>query len=213
MDKYHVYRFLSDLGEVVYVGKTKQSLEKRMLAHFSNSGHLRRDQLDKVAKIEFLEFDSRAEMDIVELYYINKWKPIFNTQAKYDEDFLMVERHEDCWENFDFKIEEDTEKELPSRMRVEVVLTEVDADIIEYIELNNKPKSAQFKMAMRTQIQRKHDEQLDERIKRLLYDTMTSISAGTPGDYKQAWLQEKAEKERLAEELDALRESLRLLVP
>lgn len=217
MEKYYVYRFLNSLREVVYVGKTRQPLEDRIHRHFGSGGHLQKAQLATVTKVEFLELKSRVEMDIVELYYINLWRPIFNTQAKYEEEFSLDNREGDCWVEFEFTVKEETavetEKDFPSKMRVEVVLSEVDADIIEHLELSDKPKSAQFKIALRTQIQRKQDEQIDDRIKRLLYDTMSSISAGSPGDYKQAWLHEKAEKERLADELEALRDSLRQLVP
>lgn len=213
MDTYYVYRFLNAKGDVVYVGKTRQPLEKRILFHFGSSGHLRKEQISEVVRIEFLELISRIEMDIVELYYINKWKPIFNTQAKYDEEYLMESREGDCWEVFELNVEDEGDKELPSKLRVEVVLTEVDADIIEYLETNDIPRATQIKMSLRSQIQRKQDEQIDERIKRILYDALADVSRDTPSDYKQAWLREKAEKEQLADELEQLRESLRRLMP
>lgn len=220
MDKYYVYRFLNSLREVVYVGKTRQPLEKRIESHFGSGGHLQKSQIATVTKVEFLELSSRIEMDIVELYYINMWKPIFNTQAKYDEEFSMDAREGDYWEDFEFTVEEtrkEVVKTLPSKMRVEVVLTEVDADIIEYLEMRDIPKATQIKVSIREEIKRKlsanKDEELDDRIKRLLHDTMLSISNDVPGDYKQAWLHEKAEKERLAEELETLQESLRQLIP
>lgn len=213
MDKYYVYRFLNSESEVVYVGKTKQPLEKRILIHFGNSGHLRKDQISMVTRIEFLELGSRIEMDIVELYYINKWKPAFNTQSKYDDDdYFMENRDKDCWEVFNFEVGKE-ETELPSKLRVEVVLTEADTDIIEYLETNDMPRATQIKMSIRSQIQRKQDEQIDDRIKRLLYDAIADVSRDTPSDYKQAWLNEKAEKERLALELEQLKESLRQLMP
>lgn len=33
--------------------------------------------------------DRRAEMEIMELYYINKYKPKYNIANKYDEDLLL----------------------------------------------------------------------------------------------------------------------------
>lgn len=213
MENYYVYRFLSELGEVVYVGKTKQALEKRMRYHFGNSGHLRKEHISKVAKIEYLDLSSRIDMDIAELHYINKWKPLFNTQAKYDESVSLESRENDIWMCFEFNFETDQTIDIPPKLRVDVIFTEADSDVIEFLFSNDMPKATQIKTALRTQMQRKQDEQLDDRIKRLLYDTISSIGASSPGDYKQEWLHEKAEKERLADELEALRDSLRQLVP
>lgn len=212
MEKYYVYRFLDESKEVVYVGKTKQPIEKRMRIHFSNSGHLGKRQIAKVKCVEFIELENRTEMDIAELYYINKWKPLFNIQSKYDDDCLTYSR-DDTWEVFDLDIIREKEKEIPSRLRVEVVFTEVDADLVEYLEMNDMPRASQIKMALRAQIQRVEEEELDKRIERLLHGVISEISRNTPTDFKQAWLREMEEKERLAKELEELKGSLKQLIP
>ncbi len=58
------------------------------------------------------------------------------------------------------------------KMRVEVVLTEADIDIIEFIESNTTPRATQFKVAMRAYIQRQEEERFDVRVKRLLNEVM-----------------------------------------
>ena len=60
--KYYVYRFLNKDNVITYVGRTVD-LYKRFLQH----DHL----TDKVARIEYIECDSKAEMAWKEVYYIN----------------------------------------------------------------------------------------------------------------------------------------------
>lgn len=212
MENYFVYRFLNSDEDVVYVGKTRNSLEKRMSVHFGNSGHLSKEQLDTVATIEYLDFDSRVEMDIAELYYINKWKPPFNTQSKYDEEFSMEPRVDDQWKPFDFKIKEDDHKDTNSRVRVEIVLSGSDKDILDYLNENVEPRATQFKNAMRAYMKGKtvDGEEIEGRIRRVMTETLREVSSVDLG-FKRAFELERAEKERLAAELELLRSSLRRL--
>jgi len=172
MEKYHVYRFLSTDDKVVYVGKTKRSITTRIAQHFSKGGHLSDEQLASIVKIEFLELRSAVEMDIVELHYINKWKPAYNSNNKYEEDFLLEERDEDTWIPINFSGFNTPIKEIKDKLRVEIVLTEADADIIEFIEKNDMPRATLFKVAMRSYIQRQDEERFDERVKRLLNEVL-----------------------------------------
>lgn len=60
--KYYVYRFLNKQNTIVYVGRTG-NLYQRFLQH----EHL----TDDIARIEYIECDSEAEMAWKEIYYIN----------------------------------------------------------------------------------------------------------------------------------------------
>ena len=60
--KYYVYRFLNKQNIIVYVGRTG-NLYQRFLQH----EHL----TDDIARIEYIECDSEAEMVWKEIYYIN----------------------------------------------------------------------------------------------------------------------------------------------
>jgi len=84
-----LYRFLNTQGVIIYVGKT-QNIENRMKTHFSSEGHLPKSCYEDVAKIEYIELHNKVEMDILELYFINKWKPFFNKKDKMD-DVLYLE--------------------------------------------------------------------------------------------------------------------------
>lgn len=98
----YVYRFLDTENQIVYVGKTNQTLASRMRQHFSGSGHLKKERLAKVTKIEFVTFATKVEMNIAELYLINLWKPEFNTKDKYDEKvtFQPFDVNELDWSEF-----------------------------------------------------------------------------------------------------------------
>lgn len=61
---------------------------------------------------------------------------------------------------------------MATKLRIEVLLTDADDDIIEFIQSDNTPKSAQFKRAMRSYMRRREEEQFDRRVKRLLNEVI-----------------------------------------
>ena len=68
-----VYRFLNELDEVIYVGKAK-NLKNRLGSHT----HLPPECYEERQKIEYVVFETEADMDFAERYYISKYKPKFN---------------------------------------------------------------------------------------------------------------------------------------
>lgn len=58
------------------------------------------------------------------------------------------------------------------KQRIEVVLTEADADIIEFIEKSTMPRATQFKVAMRAFMKQQEEERFDVRVKRLLDEVL-----------------------------------------
>ena len=89
--QYFIYRFISD-GEIKYVGLTT-ALFSRMAQHFTR-GHLDKEMYDNIEKIEYIEVESEAGMNLLEVYLINKWKPEWNTMRKYDGELSF-----DCIDN------------------------------------------------------------------------------------------------------------------
>lgn len=67
-----------------------------------------------------------------------------------------------------------------TKLRVEVVLTDADADIIEYLAKHDIPRATQFKNAIREKMQRREEEQFDERVKRLLGEVLTEKGRSAP---------------------------------
>lgn len=74
-----VYRFLNEAGAIIYVGKAK-NLKNRLGSHT----HLPEECYAERCKTEYVTFETEADMDFAERYYISKYKPTFNT--------AMVER-------------------------------------------------------------------------------------------------------------------------
>ena len=77
----YVYRFKDLDEEIIYVGFTSQTLDKRMQQHWEQ-GHLPKICYDNVAKIEFIEYNTNADAMIMETYFINEYKPRFNKLNK-----------------------------------------------------------------------------------------------------------------------------------
>lgn len=66
---YYVYRFLDKSKNIIYVGKSKQELEQRFKGH----KHLPDKCYSSVHKIEFISCSTETDMNIKEIYYINKY--------------------------------------------------------------------------------------------------------------------------------------------
>lgn len=58
------------------------------------------------------------------------------------------------------------------RIRTDVILTDADQDIIDFIQDRNIPRATLFKTAMRYYMNRKEEEKFDDRVKRLLNDVL-----------------------------------------
>lgn len=80
--KGYVYRFIDMQNQTIYVGKTVD-MNKRMKQHFSNKSHLAHTDLYKdVQRIEYITCKNEFESLQKELYYINYYKPRYNTASK-----------------------------------------------------------------------------------------------------------------------------------
>ena len=91
----YVYRFKDVYEDTIYVGYTGQTLEQRMYQHWEK-GHLPKQCYNNVSCIEFIEYKTNADAMIMETYFINKYKPIFNTLSKQpDKVTLPIEINED----------------------------------------------------------------------------------------------------------------------
>ncbi|WP_394910524.1 hypothetical protein [uncultured Robinsoniella sp.] len=67
---------------LVYLGRTKQPLQARIRGHkFAKPMH-RSIDIQNVTKIEYSKFETEADMNLFEIYYINLWKPPLNVDDK-----------------------------------------------------------------------------------------------------------------------------------
>lgn len=98
--KGYVYRFLGEKNEVLYVGKTT-NMKTRMNDHFHNkNNHLRKmgkdDLYNKVCKIEYITCKDEFTALQKELFYINLYKPKYNTASKIKQ-IIDPSIYEDRW--------------------------------------------------------------------------------------------------------------------
>ena len=95
----YVYRFIDEKGNIIYVGKTV-NINNRMQQHFSDKGHLPKECYREVAKIECIKWATKSDAQIMEVYYINKYKPKYNKQDKrLDQLTLVLEEKE--WKTYE----------------------------------------------------------------------------------------------------------------
>lgn len=79
---YYIYKYVYN-DEIIYIGKTDSDLKGRIKCH-SKEYQFQKYLSD--AKIFYYECKNPAHTAILEIYYINKYKPILNKAMKYDDD-------------------------------------------------------------------------------------------------------------------------------
>ncbi len=98
---FYVYRFLDVENQIIYVGKTN-NIKNRMRQHFGKNGHLSEECYEQVSLVECIELDSESDMSVLELYFINKWKPVYNSSNKYSSTMsIEIDESNFCWESLE----------------------------------------------------------------------------------------------------------------
>ena len=138
--KFLLYRIY--YGDVlVYIGRTKQSLQTRMHEHLFKKPMARSLFIDQISKIEYAEFKTEADMNLYEIYFINLWKPPLNVDDK-TKDSLSVRLPDVVWNNFTTPLWDKWKAEIHSRdiaydMRREEKAAMVEARRVLRIRLRN----------------------------------------------------------------------------
>ena len=68
-------------SNIIYVGKTSQTLDKRIGQHFTK-GHLPKQCYSSIARIEYQKYKTESDALIMETYYITKYNPKYNKLQK-----------------------------------------------------------------------------------------------------------------------------------
>lgn len=94
--KGYVYRFIDEYENILYVGMTN-NLDRRYREHFkSKKNHLIRqgkgEVYNKVQRIEYISCKDEYTALQKELYYINLYKPKYNTMSKIRQAIAPLER-------------------------------------------------------------------------------------------------------------------------
>ena len=80
-EKFILYKIYSE-NCLLYLGRTKQPLQRRLHSHFFKKPMVREINIECITKIEYAEFPTEADMNVMEIYYINKLKPPLNRDDK-----------------------------------------------------------------------------------------------------------------------------------
>lgn len=99
---------------IVYVGRTNQPLSTRIRGHLFKKPMHRTLNINQISKIEYVEFESEADMNLYEIYYINLLKPALNCDDKV-KDELTVKLPEVEWKEAYFKLWDKWKKEISEK--------------------------------------------------------------------------------------------------
>lgn len=99
MMSYYVYRFVDENHNIIYVGRTTD-LSTRMSTHFGKNGHLPKACYEQVHRIDYLQVETKNDMKIKELYYISRYRPLFNSVDMGEVTFELNE-FADAWVKMD----------------------------------------------------------------------------------------------------------------
>ena len=73
--KYYIYRYFNDKHDIIYIGLTERPLKERVREH-------KVEELQKeTAFIDYATVKTKADMEIYEIFYINKYLPKFNIKS------------------------------------------------------------------------------------------------------------------------------------
>ncbi len=112
-----VYRIY--YGEtIVYVGRTNQPLQSRIRGHLFAKPMHRVIDISLVTKIEFHEFETEADMNLYEIYYILKLHPALNVDDK-TRDCLTVSLPDVDFEKASFPLWDKWKTEIQEKMNEE----------------------------------------------------------------------------------------------
>lgn len=145
---------------LIYLGRTKQPLKRRLHAHFFKTPMVREINIECVTKIEYARFETEADMNVYEIYYINKLKPILNRDDK-AKDELTIELPEVTFQEYHChlmagwreeirKADEADEVKRKRRAQLEMEKTQMHKKIFAQEDLSIEEKREQWSRWLET---------------------------------------------------------------
>lgn len=107
----YVYRFKDVYDKVIYVGYTGQTLDKRIGQHFEK-GHLPKQCYSSIARIEYIKYPTKSDAMIMETYFINKYKPVYNKLNKQNDAITLNLEVLENWRTY--RIYKSNKEDIPS---------------------------------------------------------------------------------------------------
>lgn len=75
--EHYIYKFENEQNKIIYVGRTKNLINRVLNEHFTLKGHLDKNCYDETKKVYYSSV-SANEARIYEIYLINKYSPMYN---------------------------------------------------------------------------------------------------------------------------------------
>jgi len=124
---YFVYKFVDDHNQIIYIGKTIR-LPARMVQHFKTDSHLTDECYDHVKRVFYCSFKTKVEMDIYEIYLIDKYRPQYNTISVYEqEEISSIVLPELVWKEYHSEILNLKEKGTILNKKTALVIEDIQA--------------------------------------------------------------------------------------
>ena len=92
----YTYRFVDANENIIYVGYTGQSMAKRIGQHFEK-GHLPKKCYKSIARIDYIKWETKSDAQVMEVYFINKYHPIYNKLDKQNDHLNIQVTDEKEW--------------------------------------------------------------------------------------------------------------------
>lgn len=91
-----VYRFLDETKKTIYIGVSDNINRRMTREHFTKNGHLSKRGKDysKVARVDIIKLEDPADAAGLELYLIDKYKPLWNKKDKHNS--IVMRKYRDA---------------------------------------------------------------------------------------------------------------------
>ena len=93
----YTYRFVDSENRVIYVGYTAQTMAKRIGQHMER-GHLPRKAYKSIQRIDYIKWETKSDAQVMEVYFINKYHPIYNKLDKQNDHLNIQVTDEKEWQ-------------------------------------------------------------------------------------------------------------------
>ena len=124
---YFVYKFVDGNHQIIYIGKTIR-LPARMVQHFRTDSHLTDECYNHVKYVFYSALKTKVEMDIYEIYLIDKYRPQYNVKSVYEqEEISSIVLPELTWEEYCSGSLDINEKGTIPNKKIAVVIEDIRA--------------------------------------------------------------------------------------
>ena len=93
----YTYRFVDSENRVIYVGYTAQTMAKLIGQHMER-GHLTRKAYKSIQRIDYIKWETKSDAQVMEVYFINKYHPIYNKLDKQNDHLNIQVTDEKEWQ-------------------------------------------------------------------------------------------------------------------